>query len=688
MNHFRTRKAALRGSIGTVVIVLLFAFSAAVYAQNRNKDEKKGGAASAPARSAAPARQAQPARQTNAQPTGRTTGRATPQTTTTQPTRPATTTTQPTRPATTTTQPTRPTTTTTTQPTRPTTTTTTQPTRPATTTTQPTRPTTTTTTQPTRPTTTTTTQPTRPTTTTTTQPTRPTTTTTTQPTRPTTTQTTPPNTGQPGRQNTGQFGRQNTGQTTSPNTNQPGRQNTGQQFGRQNTGQTTPPNTGQPGRQFGQPQVTRYPNGRPQTVRTPNGGMVNRDQSGRVREVHTPGGAVITHRPDGVRRVEVARPGNQRIVTSAGGRGGYAQRPLTGRGQGYVQRTYYSHGQAYARVYRPYTYRGVVLNMYTPVRFYRPAFYAYAYSPWLTPVSYGWGWAGSPWFGFYGGYFSPYRVYAGPAFWLTDYLFAMTLQEAFQERMDANLQGAAYAAGPVGLTPDVKQAVADEVHRQLDLERAEGQSGAADMAPIFADNIPHVFVVSSSLLADDRGPGCPVSEGDVLQLRPGSSNGAAADVVVLASKGGDCRRGSVVSVQLQDLQEMQNHMRATIDQGLAEMQTRQGKGGLPPLPAAAAAPPVDSPIAAAVQPDANVATELSQAAQEATQGEQEVVDQSAPVDAGNAAGPVTISLGQSIADVESMNGKPDKVIDLGAKKIYVYKDLKITFTDGRVSDVQ
>jgi hypothetical protein len=52
------------------------------------------------------------------------------------------------------------------------------------------------------------------------------------------------------------------------------------------------------------------------------------------------------------------------------------------------------------------------------------------------------------------------------------------------------------------------------------------------------------------------------------------------------------------------------------------------------------------------------------------------------------AGPVTIALGQTIAEVEAINGKPDKVIDLGAKKIYVYKDMKITFTDGKVSDVQ
>jgi hypothetical protein len=52
------------------------------------------------------------------------------------------------------------------------------------------------------------------------------------------------------------------------------------------------------------------------------------------------------------------------------------------------------------------------------------------------------------------------------------------------------------------------------------------------------------------------------------------------------------------------------------------------------------------------------------------------------------AGPVTISLGQTIAEVEAINGKPDKVVDLGAKKIYMYKDMKITFTDGKVSDVQ
>jgi hypothetical protein len=360
------------------------------------------------------------------------------------------------------------------------------------------------------------------------------------------------------------------------------------------------------------------------------------------------------------------------------------------RNREFVQRTYYSRGRAYARVYRPVTYRGVVLNMYTPTRYYRPAFYSYAYSPWGRPIAYNWGWGSRPWYGYYGGYFSPYREYAGPAFWLTDYLFAMTLEQAYQDRIDAGLPSSSYAGGQAPLTPDVKQAVSDEVRRQLDLERIEGQNaGAGDMSPIFADNIPHVFVVSSSLMVDDRGAGCPVSEGDVLQLRPGSSNGESADVVVLASKGGDCRRGGVVAVQLDDLQEMQNHMRETIDQGLTELQTRQGQGGLPPLPAAAAGAPVDAPFAADVRPDTNVASELDQVAQEADTGEQAVVTQSAEAEASPAAaGPVTISLGQTMSDVEAISGKPDKVIDLGAKKIYVYKDLKITFTDGRVSDVQ
>jgi len=50
--------------------------------------------------------------------------------------------------------------------------------------------------------------------------------------------------------------------------------------------------------------------------------------------------------------------------------------------------------------------------------------------------------------------------------------------------------------------------------------------------------------------------------------------------------------------------------------------------------------------------------------------------------------PPVIQVGQSIDDVVATQGQPDKIVDLGTKKIYVYKDLKITFVNGKVSDVQ
>ena len=50
--------------------------------------------------------------------------------------------------------------------------------------------------------------------------------------------------------------------------------------------------------------------------------------------------------------------------------------------------------------------------------------------------------------------------------------------------------------------------------------------------------------------------------------------------------------------------------------------------------------------------------------------------------------PARIALGQSMDEVSANLGQPDKVVDLGNKKIYIYRDLKITFLDGKVTDVQ
>jgi len=50
--------------------------------------------------------------------------------------------------------------------------------------------------------------------------------------------------------------------------------------------------------------------------------------------------------------------------------------------------------------------------------------------------------------------------------------------------------------------------------------------------------------------------------------------------------------------------------------------------------------------------------------------------------------PQTIQLGQTTDQVQYAFGKPEKIVDLGAKQIYVYKDLKVTFLNGKVTDVQ
>ena len=141
----------------------------------------------------------------------------------------------------------------------------------------------------------------------------------------------------------------------------------------------------------------------------------------------------------------------------------------------------------------------------------------------------------------------------------------------------------------------------------------------------------------------------------------------------------------MANVPVVELQEMQNHMRATLDRGLEELRSKQGQGDIPALPPAAAAPVQQAAYAANIQPDTAAAGEIAQAAQEADRAGQDALAQSSA--AGNAPS-VTISLGQSTDEVIAALGRPPKTANLGAKQIFIYNDMKITFQDGRVTDVQ
>jgi hypothetical protein len=470
-----------------------------------------------------------------------------------------------------------------------------------------------------------------------------------------------------------------------------------QQPNNQPVNRTPPAANPQPGRTFGNSSGNNPSFNQPGRAYTPGrtfttrgGDVVHRDAGGQVREVRMTNGAVVYHPPNAPRRVEMVRPNGSVVVASAPGHG-YVQRQVVIQNTTIIKRTYVYNGVPQAVIYRPRVYNGVTLAVYTPVRYYRPTFYVYAYNPWPRPVVYGWGWAGRPWYGYYGGYFTPYPVYASPSLWLTDYLIAATLENAYQERMAeraaaANAYNNAYAPQGDPLTPEVKQAIADEVRRQIDQQRLQGQNPNSMDGNIFADNTSHVFVAGPTLLVNSNMGECTISEGDVVQMNfAPPPNSAYAEAIVLASRGRDCRKGTRVSVGIRDLQEMYNQMMATVDRGMGDLQSRQGQGGLPPLPQGSVGT-IDSPYAPEAQPDANAAGELTTVAQEADRADQQAVIQSGGAN-GDAA-PPTLSLGMGVDDVKSIQGEPEKIVDLGSKKIYVYKDLKITFQDGRVIDIQ
>ncbi|MGA8867522.1 MAG: hypothetical protein WB510_11165 [Candidatus Sulfotelmatobacter sp.] len=50
--------------------------------------------------------------------------------------------------------------------------------------------------------------------------------------------------------------------------------------------------------------------------------------------------------------------------------------------------------------------------------------------------------------------------------------------------------------------------------------------------------------------------------------------------------------------------------------------------------------------------------------------------------------PQTIQMGMTMDQVQQALGKPEKIVNLGVKQLYIYKDMKVTFIAGKVADVQ
>ena len=336
------------------------------------------------------------------------------------------------------------------------------------------------------------------------------------------------------------------------------------------------------------------------TTRTFSNGTTARvGPGGHVQSIHTAGGATITRTSAGTRTIVATH--NGRTIVSTGRGAGFVERPYLNRGgRVYVQRTYVVGGRRYAYVYGRYPYHGVYFYHYAPAFYYRPAFYGWAYNPWVSPVYYHWGWFGAPWYAPYGYYFVPAPYYPVASLWLTDYLLAQTLQSAYEAQAAANVAAAQAQQGQAPppqaqnavLTPEIKQAIAEEVKRQLDAERAAGANPAqpstapaSEQAPPALDPATRVFVVSNTMDVTSGDQACSLGAGDVItRIDDTPDANQNVNVLVTSSKRADCPMGQKVAVAVQDLQEMHNHFREQIDSGLKTLADNQGKNGLPHAP--------------------------------------------------------------------------------------------------------
>ncbi|MGA2002398.1 MAG: hypothetical protein ABSG70_03395 [Terriglobales bacterium] len=376
-------------------------------------------------------------------------------------------------------------------------------------------------------------------------------------------------------------------------------------------------------------------------------------------------------------RLIVSEHNGARIVTTGAGRG-YVQRAyMTQGGRSYYSRTYSDHGVYRVGIYREYNYGGHQYYGYHPASWYHPAFYGWASRPWGAPVSWGvgtagWGWSGTPWFRFYGGYFAPYPVYSSAAYWLTDYLIAANLQDAYAAGAAANAARAGYDQGQAdydpansggpALTPELKQAIADEVKAQIADEEQQSpgaQSGdlsdgeAQTSAPANDDVLPalnparRTFVVFNEITVTSDGQECELTAGDILTRltnTPDADQNVTA--IVSARKKRDCAIDKQVKVSVDALQEMHNHFDEQVDSGIKMLAQKQGTGGLPKAPDTATTAS-DVPVP---QPDPTVAKDLTDQEAAADRTETQVEQETAASPGGGQVGTQAPS-GTSLGDI-------------------------------------
>jgi hypothetical protein len=137
-------------------------------------------------------------------------------------------------------------------------------------------------------------------------------------------------------------------------------------------------------------------------------------------------------------------------------------------------------------------------------------------------------------------------------------------------------------------------------------------------------------------------------------------------------------KGALASTDLKHVQQTIDQVFKFPDSGNATGAAGTADAQAAPPAAAPAPPPAQAP-AQAVAPPAQ-----DQQPQQQPQQEFKPIDAPPPPPAA----PKQIKLGMTLQEVKDGFGEPESIVDLGSKVIYKYKDLKVTFVNGKVSDVE
>jgi hypothetical protein len=182
---------------------------------------------------------------------------------------------------------------------------------------------------------------------------------------------------------------------------------------------------------------------------------------------------------------------------------------------------------------------------------------------------------------------------------------------------------------PAGAQVEVTLPDLQDMDNNLRAQAVASNQAAPEVQQLSEILQPHHFFVVAALLnvSSDQG-NCSLTGGDIIGVvNPTGSDSQTAVLAVASSKRGDCPAGAQVEVTLPDLQDMDNNLRAQMDNALAKLRSEQGRGGLPAGPRSAIAPPPRPAMdGVPASPEPSVGGMLTEEQQQASQQESQVTE--------------------------------------------------------------